>query len=359
MKAAVCRGFGTPLAIEDVQLRSPRVDEVEVVVEACAICHSDIHFMDGAWGGPLPAIYGHEAAGRISAIGHEVPGYALGDPVLVTLLRHCGECRNCIRGMPARCERKAGPEDTPIMDAGGTPIAKGLGTAAFAERTVVHRTQIAPIPDSIPMDAACLMSCGVITGVGAVANSAKVEPGSSVAVIGAGGIGLNAIQGAKICGASTVIAVDVTEAKLRDAKLFGATHGVLATAEKPHREVKKITDGRGVDYAIVSVGSVQACEAALRFICQGGKLIIAGMPASGEKMSLEPVIIASLSQSIEGSCMGETVLGRDIPWLLEMHRQGRLKLHELITGRYPLAQINEAIASTKRGVARRNVIVFG
>ena len=358
MKAAVCREFGKPLTIEEVFLRPPQRDEAEVAIEACAVCHSDIHYLEGAWGGDLPVVYGHEAAGRISSLGDGMTGFAVGDPVLVTLLRNCGECQNCGRGMPARCERKTAPSDTPIADADGNPVFKGLTTAAFAERTVVHRTQIAPIPDDLPMDVACLLSCGVITGVGAAVNTARIVPGSSVAVVGAGGVGLNAIQGARICGASTIVAVDISESKLEDARSFGATHGILATAGKPHRRIKEITGGRGVDFALVTVGSSKACETALRFLCQGGKLVIAGMPPSGESMSFEPVIIAGLSQCIEGSCMGDTVLGRDIPWLLDHYRQGRLKVDELITGRYPLSRINEAIDNTLQGGARRNVIVF-
>ncbi|MCE2524245.1 MAG: Zn-dependent alcohol dehydrogenase [Rhodobacteraceae bacterium] len=358
MKAALCREFGQPLTIEDVHLRGPLRDEAEVTIEACAVCHSDIHYMEGAWGGTLPVVYGHEAAGRISALGTGISDLAVGDPVLVTLLRNCGECLNCRQGMPARCECKADPNNTPISDSAGNPVARGLNTAAFAERTVVHRTQLAQIPNDMPMDAACLLSCGVITGVGAAVNTARVSPGSSVAVIGAGGVGLNAIQGARISGASTIIAVDISESKLEDARKFGATHGILASTEKPHREVRKLTGGRGVDFALVTVGSCTACETALRFLCQGGELIIAGMPPNGAEMSLQPVIIAGLSQSIKGSCMGDTVLGRDIPWLLNHYRQGRLKVDELITNRFPLARINEAIESTLQGNVRRNVIVF-
>ncbi len=358
MKAAVCREFGKPLTIEELNIRPPQFEEVEVAISACAVCHSDIHYIEGAWGGALPAVFGHEAAGRITAVGEGVAGYAVGDPVLVTLLRNCGECRNCICGMPARCERPANPMNTPISDAAGNPVYQGLATAAFAEKVVVHKTQMAPIPQDMEMDAACLLSCGIITGAGAAMNTARVHPGSTVAVVGAGGVGLNAIQGARICGAARIIAVDISPEKLKDALEFGATHTVLATSEKPHRQIREISGGRGVDYALVTVGSTKACEDALRYLCQGGKLVIAGMPPSGEKMSMEPVIIAALSQGIEGSSMGDTVLGRDIPKLLDLYQQDRLSIDQLITGRYPLEAINEAIESTLRGEARRNVIVL-
>ena len=358
MKAAVCREFGKPLTVEDVAIRKPRPNEVEVSISACAVCHSDIHYLQGAWGGPVPAVFGHEAAGRISALGSAVNGFEVGDPVLVTLLRNCGQCLNCINGMPARCERKGNPLDTPLSDQDGTPVAQGLLTAAFAEMVVVHETQIASIPVDISMDVACLLSCGIITGVGSAVNTARIFPGSAVAVIGAGGVGLNAIQGAKVCGARQIIAVDISEEKLKDAAEFGATHGILATIDKPHRMIREITGGRGVDFALVAVGSIEACSSALRFISPGGKLVIVGMPPSGAKLSFEPVIIASLSQSIEGSSMGDTVLKRDIPWLLDLYRQGRLLIDPLITGRYLLEQINEAIEHTLKGTARRNVIVF-
>ena len=208
--------------------------------------------------------------------------------------------------------------------ADGSPLQQGLLTGAFAERVVVDRTQLAPITGEIDMAAACLLSCGVITGVGA----------------------------------ATIIAVDISEQKLADAREFGATHGVNANQDKPHREIRRICGGRGVDYALVTVGSAEACEKALRYLCQGGELVIVGLPASGSFSSFEPVILASLSQSIAGSNMGDTLLRRDIPWLLELYRQGRLKLDELVSGRYRLEDINLAIQGTASGSVRRNVIVF-
>ena len=346
------------MTIEEVSLRPPQSDEVEVVIDACAICHSDISYMDGAWEVPLPAVFGHEAAGRIVSIGDGIDDFSVDGSVLVTLLKNCGKCQNCKSGMPARCERKASPADTPISDSDGLPVAKGLATAAFAERVIAHKTQIAKIPHDMPRDTACVVSCGVITGVGSAVNTAAVTPGSSVVVIGAGGVGLNAIQGARICGASRIIAVDILESKLEDARQFGATDVVLGTKEKLHHRIREINGGRGVDFVLVSVGSAQACEAGLRCLCPGGKLIIVGMPPSGEVMKFEPVVITYLSQRIEGSAMGDTVLGRDIPWLLEHYRQGRLKIDQLVTGRYPLSRINEAVEDTRRGNARRNVIVF-
>ncbi|MCY3880069.1 MAG: zinc-binding dehydrogenase [Rhodobacteraceae bacterium] len=358
MRAAVCREHGKPLSIETVRLAPPGRGQVEVVIEACAICHSDIHYIDGAWKGVLPAVYGHEAAGRIVRIGEGVGDRRVGERVLVTLLRHCGECVNCGRGLTARCEVPSNPQNSPFKLADGSPLAQGLGTGCFAERTVVDQTQIAPIPQSMPADTACLLSCGVITGVGAAVNTAEIEPGATVAVVGAGGVGLNAIQGARIRGASKVIAVDISEQKLADARFFGATDTVLAAGKSTHKEIRRLTGGRGVDYALVTVGAVEAMASALRFICQGGALVIVGMPPSGVELNFEPVILAHQSQRMLGSSMGDTDLSKDIPWLLKLHAEGRLKVDELVTGRYSLDQINEAIENTVDGKARRNVILF-
>ncbi len=358
MRAAVCREFGKPLTIENVNLAPPGRGQIEVAIDACAVCHSDIHYIDGAWGGPVPAVFGHEGAGRIVRAGEGVTGWSAGDRVLVTLLKSCGNCLNCSRGMPARCERGRDPCRSPFSLPDASPLAQGLQTGAFAERTVVDQTQIARIPESIPIDSACLLSCGVITGVGAAVNTAGIPPGSAVAVVGAGGVGLNAIQGAKVCGASTIIAVDISPQKLEDAREFGATHGILADSGKPHRQIRNLTGGRGVDFALVTVGAIDAFSNSMRFLCQGGKLVVVGMPPSGAEMSVGPMALAYMSRSLIGSNMGDTVLRRDIPWLLSLYEQGRLKLDELITGRYPLEGINEAIRNTAEGKARRNVILF-
>jgi len=357
IRAAVCHAFNRPLAVEQVALRAPTTGEVEVALEAVAICHSDISLAEGGWGGSLPAVYGHEAAGRISVIGPGVEGYAVGDTVLVTLIRACGACPSCATGAPVLCATPHDRQNGPLSTASGDPMEQGLSTGAFAEKVVVHRSQIAAIPADMPMDAACLMSCGVITGVGAVVNTAKVRPGQTVVVIGAGGVGLNAIQGARIAGAARIIAVDMTSDKLEVAKTFGATDGVLATEPTPWAAARKIT-GRGADAVFVTVGAIAAYDTAPRYLAPGGRMVMVGMPHSGAKTSYEPVIITASGQAMQGSLMGDTVLARDIPWMVDLYRQGRLKLDELVSGRWRLEQINEAIADTKSGAARRNVIVL-
>jgi len=355
IKAAVCREFGAPLTIETVTLAAPNMGEVEVTLKACAICHSDISFIDGGWGGALPAVYGHEAAGHISAVGDGVRGVAIGDPVVVTLIRACGTCPSCAGGKPVACESDM--VSGPLTSATGEALVQAMNTGGFAERVVVDQSQVVKLSDGIAMEAASLLACGVITGVGAVVNAAGLRAGQDVVVIGAGGVGLNAIQGARIAGARRIIAVDMSEEKLAIAKEFGATDGVLATDDKPWRAAKKAI-GRGADAVFVTVGAIPAYDTAPQYLANGGKVIMVGMPHSGAMSTYEPVMLAATGQGMVGSKMGDVVIARDIPWMVDLYEQGRLKLDELISGRWSLEQINEAIADTKTGSAKRNVIVF-
>lgn len=359
VKAAVCHEFGTDLVIEDVVLAPPKSGQVAVKLEACAVCHSDISYINGDWGGHLPAVYGHEAAGVISAVGHGVKQYVVGDSVIATMIKSCGTCPTCASGHQVNCEEGSQKGNTsPIALADGTVAEQGLQTGAFAQVAVVDQSQVVKIPDDIPKDVASLLACGVITGLGAVINTAGVRAGQTVVVIGAGGVGLNAIQGAALVGASKIIVLDLEAEKLEGALEFGATDVINASDKTVARQVRKLTGGRGADFVFVTVGVISVFEIAPRFLAPRGEMIMVGMPPSGAKASYEPVILSALSQSIKGSMMGDTVLKRDIPWLIEQYRQGRLKLDELITNRYPLEQINEAIADTKAGKSRRNVIVF-
>ena len=339
-------------------LAAPGPFEVAVRLDACAICHSDIAYAAGAWGGELPAVYGHEAAGRVVEVGAGVRGFAPGDPVLVTLIRACGHCRPAPAGSPRpattpgtrRRRRSATPR--------GAVLAQGMKTAAFAEAVVVDASQLVPLPEDLPPELACLLACGVITGVGAVVNTARVRPGARVAVVGAGGVGLNAIQGAALAGAGQIIAVDLNPAKLEDARVFGATDGVVA-GQGAGEAIRRLTAGRGVDFAFVAVGHPAAIGEAAGYLAAGGAVVVVGMPASGTVVGYDPTTLAAMNQAIIGSRMGRTVLARDVPWLIEQWRAGRLKLAELVSGRYPLEEINAAIAATRAGLARRNVIVFG
>ena len=355
IKAAVCHAFGAPLTIETVHLAAPQAGEVEVTLKACAICHSDVTYIDGGWGGTLPAVYGHEAAGHITATGAGVRGLTIGDPVVVTLIRSCGTCASCAGGRPVACESDLASGPLTLPD--GTPVHQGMHTGGFAEKVLVSQSQVVKLSPTIAMDAASLLACGVITGIGAVVNAAQLRAGQDVVVIGAGGVGLNAIQGARIAGARRIVAVDMTPEKLAIARDFGATDTVLASDPKPWRAAKAAL-GRGADAVFVTVGAVRAYDEAPQYLANGGKVIMVGMPHSGAMSSYEPVMLAATGQGMVGSKMGDVVIARDIPWMVDLYEQGRLKLDELISGRWPLDQINAAIADTKTGSAKRNVIIF-
>ncbi|MEL6167604.1 MAG: zinc-binding dehydrogenase [Pseudomonadota bacterium] len=357
IKAALCRAFGAPMTIEPVILRPPEGGEVEVALDAVAICHSDISFVEGAWGGSLPVIAGHEAAGRILTVGPEVKGHLPGDRVVVTLIRACGTCQSCASGRPVACEMRGDEPPSPITLPDGTPVRQGMSTAAFAERVVVDQSQIGPVPDTVAMEAAALLACGVITGVGAVVNTARVRPGQDVVVVGAGGVGLNAIQGARIAGARRIVAVDLNEGRLAHARTFGATDGLLVGHADPGAALEALI-GRRADAVIVTVGAIPAYNAAPDFLAPGGQVILVGMPHGGAEAKYVPVNLADAGQGMRGSRMGDAVIARDIPWLVDLYMQDRLMLDELISRRWAFEDINAAMADTKAGGARRNVIVF-
>ena len=358
VKAAVCRAFGEALVIEEIQIDPPGMGEVEVRVDAVAICQSDISFAEGAWGGHLPAVFGHEAAGRVTAIGTAVTGFAPGDSVAVTLVRACGRCPNCTSGKPTICETPNDGVNGPIRTGSGELLLQAMDCGAFAEKVVVDQSQIVKIPSEMPKESACLLSCGVIAGVGAAVNAAALRTGQDVVVIGAGGVGLNAIQGARIAGARRIVAVDLTDEKLAIAKEFGATDGVLATAPKPWRQAQNALGGRGADVVLVTVGAIPAYNEAPRYLGWGGKAVMIGMPHGGATATYEPMVASFQGHGFIGSKMGDAVIQRDIPWMVDLYLQRRLKLDELISGQWRLNQINEAMADTKTGGAKRNVIVI-
>ncbi len=359
MKAAVCRQFGEPLVIEEIEVAAPGPGEISVKMAACAICHSDIMYIDGAWGGVLPAVYGHEAAGIVEAVGDGVDTVAVGDHVVVTLIRSCGHCHYCAQGHSVACETSfALDAQSPLRTKDGDLLTHGLRTGAVAEYVVVHNSQAVAINRDIPLISASLLACGVLTGFGAVTNTANISTGCSVVVVGTGGVGLNSVQGAVIAGAATIIAIDISDSKLEVAKAFGATHSINANDKDVGKQVRAVTSGRGADYVFVTVGAKTAIDGAYELMGRTGSVVLVGMPADGVMSQFEPCNIAAESQRIIGSKMGSSRVPVDIPYLVSLYQQHRLKLDELISGTYPLEDINEAIASAKNGDALRNVIVF-
>lgn len=360
MRAALTRRFGAPLAITEVNLAPPGPGAVRAEVRAVAICHSDVTYTDGGWGGSLPAVYGHEAAGIVREVGAGVDGLSPGDHVVITLVRSCGRCPCCARGMPGSCEGTV-PIDaaSPLALPDGTPVTQGLRAAAFAEEVVVDQSQLVPIDRDLPFDLASLLACGVITGWGAVVNTARVPPGTDVVVIGTGGVGLNAIQGAAHCGAGRIIAVDVAADKLAAAEAFGATHVVNAAKGDPVAEVRALTGGRGTDFVFVTVGATAAMDRSYRMLARGGAAVLVGMARVGEVSTFDPLELADSSQRILGSKMGHSRIREDIPRLVRLWREGRLKLAELVTHRHPFEEINTALENVRRGIGLRNVVVMG
>ena len=360
MKAAVCRLFGDPLVVEDLDLAAPQYGEVKVKMSAVAICHSDVHIIRGEWAGEPPLVAGHEASGVVEAIGDGVTLVKPGDRVVVSLLRSCGRCICCTTGYPYQCEGTfALNTEHRMTDTSGNPVKMAIRTAAFAEETVVDQSQLAVVPDGFPMDVASLLACGVITGFGAVVRTAKITFGSSVVVLGVGGVGLNAIQGAVASGAYPIIAVDLLDSKLEAAKRFGATHTVRADQDSAEEAVLEITGGRGADYAFITVGSTAAVEQGFKMIGKQGTEVLVGIPETGANFSLPAGGFVGSEKKMMGSNMGSTRLSYDIPKHVAAYQEGKLKLDELITNRYPLEKINEAIESMEGGEALRNIITFG
>ncbi len=361
MKAAGGYETGKPLSVEEVEIDSPHPNEVLVRMAATAVCHSDINIIRGERGGKFPLVVGHESAGYIIEIGKNVTTVKPGDPVVVSLLSSCRRCHYCVTGMPWICVERKGPQpgDARLKNKAGQVLTQGYPgarVASFAEYVVVDESQTVVISKDFPMDVASLLACGVITGFGAVVNRAKVPPMSSVVVVGVGGVGLNSVQGAAISGANPIIAVDLSDYKLDAARKFGATHTVRADDKDAINKVKELTSGRGAEFAFITVGSAPAVEQGFNMTGPRGMTVVVGLPRTGSTITLAPFF--SGEKMLTSSAMGSTRLSDDIPKLIDLYRAGRLKLDELITNRFSLDQINEAIESTERGEALRNVITF-
>ena len=361
IQAAVCRGFGEPLSIETLRLDPPQGNEVRVKVLASSICHSDITYMDGGWGGELPAVFGHEVAGVVTDLGPAVPpaGVRVGERVLVSLLRSCGRCECCEAGVPTQCIARYDIDCAPrLTDAAGRPVGAGLRVGGFAESVVVDSSQVVEIPGDIADETACLISCGVMTGFGAAINTAKVQVGDSVAVVGCGGVGLNCVQGAALAGALPLVAIDVTDDKLEQARAFGATETINAATGDVAARALALTDGGGFDVVMTAVGSARAIEQALALLARDGTLVAVGMPPHDERVGLNATGLSHFGQRFLGCKMGGARLRVDVPKLLRLYRGGRLELDTLISSRRPLGEINRSIELSRRSRNLRHVIVF-
>lgn len=360
MKAAIFRGQKT-LTIEDVEVDAPGPDEVLVRTAATGLCHSDAHSLDRATGEERPPIIlGHEPAGIVEAVGSNVTHVTPGDHIIAFLSSFCGNCDQCITGHTNRCKDpglQRGPADRPRVSQAGKPVATMVGIGSFAEKMLIHRSSAVKIPDSIPMEVAALVGCGVTTGVGAAINSAKVEAGSSVAVFGCGGVGLSVIQGARLAGARQVIAVDLLPNKLEMAREFGATHMVNAEKDDAVQAVIEISGG-GVNYSFEAVGVPSLATMAFNSLAFGGLATIVGIMPPARPMEIDGLAMVVGERRIQGSYMGSNRSRIDLLRILDLYQQGRLKLDEMVTRRLRLDEINEGFRAMFAGEVARSVVVF-
>jgi len=359
MKAAVFHEVGAPLTVEDVELDGQRRGEIRVRIMASGLCHSDYHIVSGHLPGRVPAVLGHEAAGEVIAVGEDVPGLAVGDFVVTSFASYCGECLDCQSGHNNRCEvRPPAPE----RDIGsrlawkGKPVWQVAAIGGFAEEMVVHYRSAVKLPAGFPPAAGALLGCGVLTGAGAAINGAKVRPGSSVVVIGCGGVGLNTIQGARLAGAETIIGIDVNATKLAMARQFGATHAVMSGPDAA-AQVLEITGG-GADYAFEVVGSADLARTGFSMLRKHGTLVLVGMASTGSEMAIPMNDMLHNAIRIIPSGMGDAPFQLFVPTLARLYMDGRLKLDELVSRRIGLRQVNEGFEAMMTGEIARSVIVF-
>ena len=359
MKAAVFHGAKQPLTIEEIEIDKPMAREVVVRTMATGVCHSNLHFVDGLYPMQGPTILGHEGAGIVESVGSQVSYVKPGDHVICCLSVFCGHCDRCLSGESFLCrspEVRRGPQDAPKYTWNGHPVAQFANLSTYAEKMLVHENAVVKIREDVPFEAAALIGCGVTTGVGAALNPAEVKPGSTVVVFGAGGVGLAAIQGARIAGARTIIAVDIHESKLATAKALGATHIVDGSSGDPVAKVKDIVPG-GVDYSFECIGLKLAAEQAFESIRDGGLATIVGMIPVGQKIELEGSVFLR-QKKIQGSTMGSNHFRVHMPQYIDLYQQGRLKLDEMVSRTGRLEDVNEAFRAMKAGEVSRTVLKF-
>jgi S-(hydroxymethyl)glutathione dehydrogenase / alcohol dehydrogenase len=359
VRAAVLREPGTPLRIEDVVLPEPGPGQVRVRLAAAGVCHSDLSLARGTLRQPVPAVLGHEGAGVVVSTGPGVDAVAPGDRVLLVWAPPCRTCWHCTHGEPFLCERALAAAGRPYAAlADGTPVYPGLGTAAFAEETVVGAGAVVPLPDDLPLDEAALLGCAVLTGVGAVIRTAGVRPGESVVVLGLGGVGLSAVQGARIAGADPIIAVDPAQAKEPLARALGATH-VLTPDQEVAKAIRGLTGGRGADHAIECVGRADTIRLAWSCTRRGGVATVVGIGGRDEVVSFNALELFHFGRTLRGCVFGSTDPARDVPLLLDHVAAGRLDLRGLVTDRIGLDDVEDAFARMGAGHGARSLVVLG
>ena len=360
-KAAILEAVGQPLRIDDVTIDNPGPHEVLIRTAACGLCHSDLHFIDGAYPHPLPAIPGHEAAGIVEKVGSEVRTVKVGDAVVTCLSAFCGHCEFCVTGRMALCmggdtRRKSGDAPRITRTSDGSPVQQMLNLSAFSEMMLIHEHACVRINPDMPLDRAAVIGCAVTTGAGTIFNACKVTPGETVAVIGCGGVGLATINAAKIAGAGRIIAADPMPEKRALAMKLGATDTIDALANDAAASILEMTKG-GVDHAIEAVGRPASAALAVASLRRGGTATILGMMPLNEKVGLSAIDLLS-GKKLQGAIMGMNHFPVDLPRLVDFYLRGLLDLDSIIAERIPLSQINEGFETMKKGDSARSVIVF-
>jgi len=363
IKAAILWAQGAPLSVEEAELEAPHAGEVLVEVKAAGVCHSDLHPARGDWPMRTPLALGHEGAGVVREVGADVTRVRVGDHVVFCWAPPCGVCPLCLAGRPVLCDRLARTTFRNRLPSGGTRLrARGQdvahfdSTACFADFAVVAEEGAIPVPTDVPFEVLATLGCAVVTGVGAVMNAARVERGASVAVIGAGGVGLNVVQGAVLAGCERIIAVDLQPAPLQLAREFGATHTIAASETDAVAIIRELTDGRGADYIFDTVGTDATVVQALESACKGGAVVLTGLARTDAQAPLKLFPFVMQEKRLIGSVYGSGRPLEDIPRLITRYQAGELKLRELVVRTYQLADINEALAALAAGAGARGII---
>ena len=363
-RAAIVYEHDQPLVVEDVELDAPAPGQALVKLTASGVCHSDLSVIDGTIPLPLPAVLGHEGAGIVEEVGAGVKSVKPGDTVMMTFVTPCGHCFHCSRGRPNICiDHWTAPrgfltDGTQPFHQNGKRFHQMARIGTFADYTVVSANALVPVPSETPLDKAALIGCGVTTGVGAVINTAKVEAGSSMAVIGIGGVGVNVIQGGVLSGAEKIIAIDVVDGKLEAAREFGATHTVNSHDLDPVETVMGLTDEVGVDYAFEVIGNPKTVALGFDMTRTGGAVVMIGVPRVDATLELPAAKIVYGERRVLGSMYGSSRMHADMPRLLRLYRTGKLKVDELVTETYAIEQVNEAFDDLRAGKNIRGLIDF-
>ncbi|NOX31775.1 MAG: Zn-dependent alcohol dehydrogenase [Actinobacteria bacterium] len=361
MQAALLTEPGKPLEIvDDVELESPRAGEVEVELEYCGLCHSDLHFIDGSLPGVMPMLLGHEAGGIVTKVGLGVLDLVEGDKVILSLRPSCGRCYFCVRGDFTLCEQSAAglfPDGGTRLTRGGEPVQRmGVNLAAFATHTVVPAAAAVKVPDDTPLDIASVLGCSVQTGFGAVVSTAHVQPGATVMVIGLGGVGISIVQSARIVGASRIIGVDMNKGRREQSLQFGCTDTIDPAEGDVAQQVLELLGGRGVDQAFEAVGSSALTEVCIASTRNGGTTTMVGIPKLSDSVSIHAIVFATGGKKLLGCFMGHSNPHREFPRLISLWRNGKLDLEAMVTSKRPLSEINDAVADMQAGLGLRTVL---